>query len=147
MAGDARTTAPWPHGPYFPIQLGPVTKPAELTDTLGEQKVMSFKTPFAFNVKKAYLWIGEDTWVGAAATISVTDVDSTTLVATRTLVATDDNGAWVELTVNSEGPVLNNSEVYLNYDSDTLGEQVGLTVLLWVQPVYGPSGDVKQETS
>ena len=143
MASDAALTAPWPHGTYYPIYLGPLTYFAEQQDTTGEERVASFKTPFAFNVKKAFLWIAEGTLAeGGSDTIAVKDDSSSqiTVVASRNLSTADDAGTYLELTVADEGPILGNSELSLYYENNGTGEVVGMTVLLWVSPVHADTG-------
>lgn len=142
MASNAAATTPWPHGALYPIQLGPVSYPVEFGDSTGYKKMASFKTPFAFNVKQAYWWLEESSWVsGAGMLMRVTDDDSQTIVSARTVDTSDDTGVWMALTINDEGPVLNNAEIYLEIDSgDATGEFNCGTALLWVSPVYAPSG-------
>ena len=150
MASDGALTSPWPHGQYYPITLGPITWGAgELGDTTGAIKVACFKTPFAFNVKKAFLWTGHDFLDGSGniAAISITDTDSQTLVAAYTALEGTVQGVWTDLTVADEGPVLNNAEVYLNYDSDAAGEGTGIAALLWVSPTHAPVGSIRKVTS
>lgn len=141
MAGIADViTAPWPHGPYLLLQLGPVSYPVEFGDSGGFKKMASLKTGYAFNVKRAYWWLEESSWVsGANMLMKVTDDDSQTIVASRTVDTSDDTGAWMDLTVADEGPILYDAELFLEIDSgDGSGEFNCGTVQLWVTPLYSP---------
>ena len=95
-------------------------------------------------MKQAFLFIAEDSLtVAATDTIAVKDDTGTpqTIVSALTLVAgTHDNGAWTELTVADEGPILNNAEIFLFYENNSTGEAAGICVLLWVSPTFAPSG-------
>lgn len=147
MAPNAASTTPWPHGALFPIQLGPVSWPLLVAgdDTSGYKKLASFKTLFAFDVKQAFFWMGESSWVdgsGSAFLMRVRDDTGTpqTIISALTVATAHDAGTWTTLTVNDEGPILNNAEIFLEIDNDTAGEGVALTVLLWVSPTFAPSG-------
>ena len=143
MAGIADViTSPWPHGPLYPISLGPIDFHAEDADPAAVVKSASFKTLWAFTAKRAYLWMTEGTFVsGVGMTITVEDDTGTPqeIVANRAVTTSDDAGAWIDLTVADEGPYLYDSEIFLRFDpGDTAGEVRNLTVLLWVQPLYSP---------
>lgn len=144
MAGNDAATTPWPHGALYPIQLGPVSYPVEFGDSAGYKKMASFKTPFAFNVKKAYWWLEEGSWVsGSNMLMRVRDDTGSpqTIIAARTIDGSDDAGVWMDLTVADEGPILNDGEIFLEIDTgDGSGEFNCATALLWVSPVYAPSG-------
>ena len=144
MAGNDAATTPWPHGPLYPIQLGPVSYPVEFGDSVGYKKMASFKTLFAFDVKRAYLWLEESSWVsGANMLMRVRDDTGTPqdIIAARTVDTADDTGVWMDLTVADEGPILNDAEIFLEVDSgDGSGEFNCMTVLLWVSPTFAPSG-------
>ena len=147
MAGDAAVTVPWPHGPYYTIQLGPVSYPVEFGDSTGYKKMASWKAPFPFYVKRAYLWLEEDSWVSGANMLMKVEDDTGTpqgIVTARTVDTNDDTGVWMDLTVADEGPVLNDAEVFLMVDSgDGSGEFNCMTVLLNVLPQYAPAGQTQ----
>lgn len=143
MAGIADViTSPWPHGELFPIQLGPIDFIAEDADPGAVASSASFKTLFAFNVKRAYLWMRTASFVsGVGMDFTVEDDTGTpqVIIANRAITTSDDAGAWIDLTVADEGPILYDAEIFLQFDpGDTAGEVRDLTVLLWVSPLYAP---------